>query len=249
MRIDRFKRLHLPPLFAASLLALPVSPAFADMALEQAKIIIEHNATDLDTGFQAFVDADGWEKLEIKGPDGVVVEFSGKGTLNQFGLTEVFFETTGPENAKLPLEKILATMPEGDYEFTASAAKDGGGSGTMTGNAVLSHKIPAGVTLIEPEAGAAVPFDKVKVRWTAVDKALDGSPVTIIAYQLIVEKDEDPLPKMIGKRGLSAYLPAKITELTLPAGFLEPGTAYKWEVLAIAESGNQTLRSSTFKTQ
>ena len=249
MRIDLFKRLHLPPLFAASLLALPVSPAFADMALKQAKIIIEHNATDLDTGFQAFVDADGWEKLEIKGPDGVVAEFSGKGTLNQFGLTEIFFETTEPENAKLPLGKILATMPEGEYIFSANAAPLGGSSGTMTAAATLSHKIPEGVTLLEPAAGAAVPYDQVKVHWTAVDKALDGSPVTIIAYQLIVEKDEDPLPKMIGKRGLSAYLPAKTTELTLPAGFLEPGTAYKWEVLAIAESGNQTLQSSAFKTQ
>jgi len=35
----------------------------------------------------------------------------------------------------------------------------------------------------------------------------------------------------------------------LPQGFLQPGTAYKWEVLAIEESGNQTLSSGEFTTQ
>lgn len=54
---------------------------------------------------------------------------------------------------------------------------------------------------------------------------------------------------MIGKRGLSMYLPATVTSITVPAGFLEPATAYDWEVLAIEESGNQTLSSSSFETQ
>jgi hypothetical protein len=54
---------------------------------------------------------------------------------------------------------------------------------------------------------------------------------------------------MIGKRGLSMYLPASVTEMTVPAAILEPGSAYKWEVLAIEESGNQTLTEGTFTTQ
>jgi hypothetical protein len=33
------------------------------------------------------------------------------------------------------------------------------------------------------------------------------------------------------------------------AEFLEPATAYLWEVLAIEESGNQTLSSSAFRTR
>jgi hypothetical protein len=53
---------------------------------------------------------------------------------------------------------------------------------------------------------------------------------------------------MIGKMGLSMYLPSDVTEITIPSGFLEPGTDYVWEVLAIEESGNQSLNSSAFST-
>ena len=81
-------------------------------------------------------------------------------------------------------------------------------------------------------------------------ETIDGGPVIIIAYQLIVEKDAPPHPHMIGKMGsLSMYLPATVTSITVPAGFLEPGTVYDWEVLAIEESGNQTLSSSAFATE
>ena len=45
------------------------------------------------------------------------------------------------------------------------------------------------------------------------------------------------------------YLPPSVTSIAIPDGFLEPGTAYNWEVLAIEESGNQTLSSSAFETQ
>ena len=37
--------------------------------------------------------------------------------------------------------------------------------------------------------------------------------------------------------------------VTVPDEFLEPATAYAWEVLAIEESGNQTLSSSDFETE
>ena len=39
-----------------------------------------------------------------------------------------------------------------------------------------------------------------------------------------------------------------MTSIAVPDGFLEPGTAYKWEVLAIERSGNQTLSSGSFRT-
>jgi hypothetical protein len=85
--------------------------------------------------------------------------------------------------------------------------------------------------------------------WGAVSTTITGETVNIIAYQLIIEKDEPPHRHMIGKIGLSIYVPASVTSITIPDGFLEPGTSYKWEVLAIEESGNQTLSSSEFQTQ
>jgi hypothetical protein len=45
------------------------------------------------------------------------------------------------------------------------------------------------------------------------------------------------------------YLPPSVTSIAVPDGFLEPQTAYKWEVLAIERSGNQTLSSGSFRTR
>ena len=223
--------------------------AAGDGKLKQAKVIVEHNATDNDTGFQLFVDADGWERLEVTGPGGLVADYQGRGAVGVLGMTELFTESHEPENAKMPLAELLAKMPAGKYEFRASASKLGGKSGVMTGTALLTHKIPAGVTLVEPKNDASVPLADLKLRWQGTGKALDGSDIKLISYQLIVEKQEEPDANMIGKRGLSMYLPASATEMTVPAAALEPATPYKWEVLAIEESGNQTLTEGSFKTQ
>ncbi len=228
---------------------MALAQAAGEGALKQAKLIIEHNATDNDTGFQAFVDADGWEKLEIIGPKGLVAEFSGRDAVGELGMTELFMESHEPENAKMPIAELLAKMPAGGYEFRGTASKLGGQSGIMVGKALLTHKIPAGVALIEPAEDAIVPLADLKMRWQGNGKALDGSDIKLISYQLIVEKVEEPHAHMIGKRGLSMHLPASVTEMTVPAAVLEAGAAYKWEVLAIEESGNQTLTEGSFKTQ
>jgi hypothetical protein len=44
------------------------------------------------------------------------------------------------------------------------------------------------------------------------------------------------------------YLPRSVTSIDVPDGFLEPDSAYNWEVLAIERSGNQTLSSGSIKT-
>jgi hypothetical protein len=98
-------------------LARMLAPAAADGELEQAKLIIEHNATDKDTGFQVFIDGDGWERLEIVGPNGVVTEVQGRGSVNDLGLTELFFESVEPENAKLPIARTCAI---GSLAFSGS---------------------------------------------------------------------------------------------------------------------------------
>ena len=82
-----------------------------------------------------------------------------------------------------------------------------------------------------------------------MSRTITGEPVRIIAYQLIIEKDVEPHRHMIGKLGLSVYLPSSVTRLAVPDGFLQRRTAYKWEVLAIERSGNQTLSSGSFRTR
>ncbi len=221
----------------------------ASAALKEAKLNIEHNATDHDTGFQGAVDSEGWQSLELSGPKGLVLHFEGKGKLGELGLTELFFETVEPENAKVPIDKLLADIPEGHYTFAGRGMTHGEPTGEITGAAWLTHTIPAGPALVLPAGGATVPLEDLVIRWNPVTKSLRGGPVNIIAYQLIVERDTQPHPHMIGKWGLSMYLPASTTSMTVPKLFLEPNTGYLWEVLAIEESGNQTLSSSKFRTR
>jgi len=213
--------------------------------LKEAKLNIEHNATDEDTGFQGAIDSEGWERIEITGPEGVVLAIEGRGKLGTLGLTELFFETVEPVNVDVPIDDMLSMLPEGEYTI-AGITPDGG---RTEGTALLTHNIPAGPVLVSPAAGAVVPATNLVMSWQPVTQTITGRSVTIISYQLIVEKDEPVHLHAIGKRGLSIYLPASVTSLTVPNEFLELGTPYKWEVLAIEESGNQTLSSSEFSTQ
>ena len=56
------------------------------------------------------------------------------------------------------------------------------------------------------------------------------------------KNQEDPL------RVFSADLTPDMTSIVIPASFMRPGFDYKFEVLAIEESGNQTLSESAFST-
>ena len=217
--------------------------------LKEAKLIIEHNAKDNDTGFQGFIDSEGWNKISLTGPKGKVLDFKATGMLGKLGLTELFFETVEPANADVPIAEVLKTLPEGKYMFTGSAIESGEKKGKTIGTAWLTHDIPEGPVLLTPAEDAVVPVEDLLVSWSKVEKTIEGSDVDIISYQLIIEKDETPHQHMIGKLGLSMYLPASVTQITIPKEFLEPRTNYKWEILAIEESGNQSLMSSQFSTE
>jgi hypothetical protein len=221
----------------------------APVPLKDAKLNIEHNATDRDTGFQGFVDSEGWRRLEVSGPAGKVLTFRGTGSLGGLGLTELFFETVEPANADTPIEEMLAKLPEGNYTIAGPAQENGERMGRTTGTAWLTHDIPEGPRLVSPADGATVPTRGVVADWEPVSKTITGERVRIIAYQLIIERDVEPHRHMIGKFGLSMYLPPSVTSIDVPDGFLESRTPYKWEVLAIERSGNQTLSSGSFQTR
>ncbi len=229
--------------------ALAVTGSAVEVPLKDAKLNIEHNATDEDTGFQGFVDSEGWQRLNVRGPAGDVLAFEARGSLAKLGLTELFFESVEPENAKVPIAQMLAKLPEGNYTIAGPGQENGKGTGNTSGTAWLTHDIPAGPKLISPAQGATVPVRRVVARWKPVSKTITGKPVKIIAYQLIIEKDAEPQRHMIGKLGLSMYLPRSVTRIDVPDGFLQRRTAYNWEVLAIERSGNQTLSSGSFRTQ
>ena len=113
------------------------------------------------------------------------------------------------------------------------------------GSAQLTHNLPDGPTLVSPVEGAGPQDpDHTVVEWMPVDPP-NGSP--IIAYQVLVVQPETGLPGL-PKIALDVMMPPTTTTLVVPPGFLQPGTEYEWEVLAIEASGNQTLSSSSFTT-
>lgn len=213
-----------------------------------AKLLIEHNATAGDTGFQGFVDGEPWRRFEIIAPDGrPVLSVKPRRELARLGLTELFFETQEPANDEVPIAEVLALLPPGEYEFEGQTI-DGV---ELEASATLTHTLPAGPTILSPAEGAIVDPDQLVVSWRPVTRTLDGSSdVHIVGYQLIVEKDEEPpFPQSFAGNLFSVHVMAETTSVTVSKEFLDPGSAYKVEVLAIEESGNQTITESTFHTR
>jgi hypothetical protein len=207
------------------------------------KIIIEVNATAGDGGIQIFVDAEGWNRLQIADPNRTVIfEVTGSGSVGVTGVTELFFESAEPSFEDLPLDQLLARFPAGNYTFSGTTV-DGR---QLSGKATLKHNIPAGPIVVSPEEGESVdPQSPVVIDWEPVTEPFPGTdlPVTITGYQVIVERVR-PAPLLV----FSVFLPATVTSVTVPPEFLEAGADYIFEVLAIEASGNQTITESSFET-
>jgi hypothetical protein len=209
-----------------------------------ARIKIEFNSTAEDVGIQVFLDGEAWKKVRIFSPDGKIFQVNGRGNLKGLGLTELFFESQEPSLDELPLEDFLALFPEGDYQFQGTTVE----GGSLVATATLTHDIPCGPIILSPAEGDTVDPSNTKIEWESVTNKVNlstgqcgGEASEIAGYQVIVER-EDPL------RTFSVDLPASATDVVVPPEFLESGTEYKFEVLAIEVSGNQTIGESFFCT-
>jgi hypothetical protein len=227
------------PLLALLLLGLtallPASTAGAKsrtIPFADARLKIEVNATDGDAGLQVFLDGEPWRAVSLYNPSGrKLVEITAKGPLKNYGLTELFSESSEPSFDVFPFEEFKKLFPEGVYTFRGKTI-DGK---NLLGTARLTHNVPDGPRIVRPRNDAEVPRDRVVVAW----KPVPTPGVDIVGYQVVVTR-EDPL------RVLSVDLPAGARRLPVPAVFLQRGTEYKAEVLAIEASGNQTLTEIAF---
>jgi hypothetical protein len=68
-------------------------------------------------------------------------------------------------------------------------------------------------------------------------------------YEVIVTKVDHTDPHGFSQPILDVHLPADRNSLSIPVQFLEPGTEYELEVLALEASGNQTITVSFFRTE
>jgi len=212
-----------------------------------AKIIIEINSTDGDSGIQIFLDGEGWDFVDIISPDGTTIfDVMGKGSVSQQGITEFFFESAEPSFDDLPLDEFLVRFPEGEYNFLGMTTE----GDALVGTATLTHILPCGPEIITPEKDDEVDLKDTLIVWNPVTKVFDtngsckkSTELEIVGYHVIVEREE-PQPIL----EFSVNLPPTATMIKVPTEFLLPGTEYKFEVLAVEASGNQTITESTFTT-
>jgi hypothetical protein len=232
------RRSHL--LLALLLLGLtavvPVSTAGAKartIPFADARLKIELNATDGDAGLQVFLDGESWRAVSLYNPSGhKLVEITAKGPLKDYGLTELFSESSEPSFDVFPFEEFKQLFPEGVYTFRGTTI-DGK---TLLSTARLTHDVPDGPRIVRPRNDAQVSRNNVVVAWKPV-RTPPG--IDIVGYQVVVTREE-PL------RVLSVDLPASARRLPVPAEFLQRGIEYKAEVLAVEASGNQTLTEVAF---
>src|SRR3972149_3188656 len=102
----------------------------------KARILIEFNATARDVGVQVLVDGEPWKRLDIFHPNGSrILEITGRSSLREQGLTELFFESSEPSLRDVPLREFLARFPQGTYGFEGVTV-DGI---ALEGTAALGH--------------------------------------------------------------------------------------------------------------
>lgn len=223
----------------AAVTLLVTAPKLWAIRLADARIIIEINATDGDAGIQIFLDGEGWNVCQVSDPNGIIVlNIQASGSVGMQGITELFFESAEPSFDEQPLEDLLALFPKGKYNIDCTTTE----GQMLNGSATLTHKLPA-APVVTPAEGAEVnPNMPVVIQWQSVTTAFPGGELGVIAgYEIIVERLKDGLK-------FSITLPATATFVTLPPEFIQPKTEYKFEVLAIENSGNQTITESSFKT-
>lgn len=221
-------------------LAMPAAAGAQDgevLELDEAVIRVEVNDTDGDAGIQIFLDGEGWRTMRVIDPDGhTIFDVEAFASGADLGFTELFTESEEPAFEEgFSLQELFELFPAGEYAFSGETT-DGE---DIVGMATFTHDIPGGPVVFGP-AGDGVDPDDTVISWAPPAASLAGDP-EIVAYQVIVER-EDPL------RVFSVDLPADARSLTVSPEFMEPGTEYAFEVLAIEASGNQTITEVEFET-
>ena len=253
------KHILLLPVFLVAVVALILGAAAPQVWADDPVCWwnIEFNASDGDVGVRGFFDYEPWKELEIENPSGrtfVEVEAENRKMRRQ-GLAEWFFESGEPTLLEVSFETFLRRFRAGPWEFEAEPI----GGGEVECEEELTHVIPcAPVIRVEEDGGV------VSINWDPVTTTLDteatdeavadlepgeeweielldcsGPAPAIIGYEVIVEEAES-------ERRYTINVPVGVTSVTVPPEFLDLGEEFQYEVLAIEESGNQTITEDEF---
>jgi len=209
------------------------------------KLYFEYNSTDEDTGIHGLFDTTSFSELCVYDPNGKqILTVKPQGTLKGLNMAGIFFESREPKHSEVSVGKHMQDFPEGLYSIKAVNFAGVG----LTGAATLTHTIPAPPTIIAPKGDVTVPHDDVVVRWDPVTTSTKGGPITITGYEVIVTNEDRKDPHGFSQPVYDVHVIPSVTSLTVPKEFLEPGTKYELEVLALETSGNQTITVDFFQT-
>jgi hypothetical protein len=237
------KRLAITVVGVAGLASLGAHAATAgptktqEVPFDDARLKIEYNATDGDAGLQFFADSEGWRHVTVTNPGGrTVIDVDAGRVIRNFGLSELFSESSEPPFTEFPFADFKKLFPEGVYTFRGQDLEGHRLKSTFT----LTHEVPDGPKIKSPTDGATLAANGVTVTWDPVTKP---AGIDIVAYEVLVVADDSGLGT--AERTVDVTLPPTATHLDVPPEFLTPG-GYKTEVLAIERSGNQTLTEVAF---
>ncbi len=227
---------------------------------------IELNASDLDVGVRGFYDDDPWKELEIENPSGrtfVEIEAESRKMKRQ-GLAEWFFESGEPTLFEVSFHTFFRRFKPGFWEFEAEPV----GGGEVECEELFTHVIPCA-----PEIDAEQENGDIFITWLGVTSVVDtvttdanvadADPEEFDAEELLA-CDESLAPDIIGyeviveeaesEKIYKIDIPASAGSMddppefsvTVPPEFLALGVEFQYEVLAIEESGNQTITEEEF---
>lgn len=242
------------------LLSLCATPGFAadacirdgvdTRAINHANLFIEDNAGDADIGVHGYFDDHGWTELCVYDPTGtLILHVVPQGTMGDLGIAGVFFESREPEYAEWDYAALKAAWPEGQYALRALST-DGI---VLDGSAWFSTILPSMPQIVTPltvpESDGDVPVVAVAdmtVEWAPVTTSQDGRPVVIRAYQIWINKENHEDNNGFSTPNFDVHVGPDTTSFVVPAAFFDPASLYEIEVVAIEESGNQTIGGASF---
>ena len=125
----------------------PQTPAQKAIPFGDARLKIEFNATDGDAGLQIFVDGEPWRRVPVTDPRGrEVARFKSEDVIKDFGLTELFSESSEPPFEEFPFEQFKQLFPQGRYTFSGTTIE-----GQQLKSVVrFTHKVPDAPNIVTP---------------------------------------------------------------------------------------------------
>lgn len=223
------------------------------VTIADAKLYIEYHFTAGDMGVHGLFDDHGWSELCVYDPNDVqVLAVKPQSELKDLTMAGIFFESREPPLDEFTYEDLKTIFPEGQYEVRGRNF-----DGTwLTGFATFTHNVPAEPTVLFPAlteeenaSDVVVPIYDLVIEWKDVTATIEGETLTITGYEVIITEVEHDDPHGFSQPIFDVHVGPDRNTLSVPAEFLDPGTVYELEVLALETSGNQTITSGFFTTE